>query len=120
MKTLKIGKPLSTFSGQPMTDNQKDGDDKSIKVKDILVQYVGQLFEGENKERVLLAYRVAQKIYDCQGKNLDLEDAEFKLVVDATEKPKMGHGPLIMGPVYEVLEAAEEKAKKDTKKPEKE
>ncbi|MHA2067934.1 MAG: hypothetical protein ACXABY_26535 [Candidatus Thorarchaeota archaeon] len=112
MKTVKIGTVLKTFAGKEMTDAQKEGEDKNVLVKDILVQYVGQLFENENKERVLLAYRVAQKIYDCEDEEIDLEDAEFKLILEATSKPKMGHSPLIMGPIYEVLEEAEEAAKK--------
>lgn len=116
MKTVKIGTALSTFAGTAMTDAQKEGEDKKVKVKDILVQYVGQLFDNDNKEKVVLAYRLAQKIYDCEEDTIDLEDAEFKLVEEATDKPKMGHTPLIMGPVYLALEEAKEAFKKAQKK----
>jgi hypothetical protein len=115
MKSLEINTPIKTFQGKEVQDGMKEGEDKIIRIKDLLIQYVGQLFEGENKARVLLAYKIAQKIYNHEGDDkLELEDAEFKLVVDATNKPKMGHGPMILGPVLEALEQAEKDADKTT------
>jgi hypothetical protein len=116
MKRLEIGKKLSTFAGKEVTDSQKDGDDKVISVKDLLVQYVGQLFDEQNKEKVLRAYMLAQKIYNCDSDFMDVEDAEFKLIVEATDKPKMGHTPMILGPLYIALKEAEKRAEKKREK----
>ena len=106
MKSLEIGRPLVNFAKIPLTDSTKEGEDKTIYVRDLLIQAVGQLFQAENKERVILAYRVAQKLYDCQARSIDLEDAEFKLIEDAVEKPRQGLAPLILGQVYLILDEA--------------
>ena len=114
MKTVEIGKKLLGFDGKPLTDELKEGDDKELTARDILITRVGRLFSAENKERAILAYKVAQKIYDCKGKTLDLEDTEFGLVIAAMERPTMS--PIIEARVHEVLDAAVTPPKKKTKK----
>ena len=110
MKTLAIGRPLVNFQKKPLQDPAKEGDDKTIYLRDYLIQTVGTLFQAENKERAILAYKVAQKLYDCNDLSVDLEDAEFKLVEDSVEKPRQGTAVLVTGQVYLMLDEAKRKA----------
>ena len=115
MKTIAISTKLLGFDNKtPLTDVTKEGSDKDLTVKDILINRVGRFFPAENKERAILAFKVAQKIYDCKTKTLDLEDAEFKMVKDAMEKPTMS--PIVEARVHEVLDAAEISSKKKPSK----
>lgn len=88
MKTLKIGDPVLAFNGEPFTDSLREGEDKVIRFKDIFIQVLGPMFQGDRSgsvERVLLANKVGQKLFDCRDESIDLEDAEFSLLEQATE-----------------------------------
>lgn len=107
MKSLSICVPICNFAGEPVKDNLQTREDKTVYMKDLLMQYVGQLFGANNKEKALLAYRVAQKIYDHTEDPLELEDAEFAIVQEAVKVPK--HGPMWIVPIYQALADAEKK-----------
>lgn len=106
MKYLTIDRALKTYAGKEILDNGK-----VVTIKDILIQYVGQLFDSKDKKENLLAFHLGLRINDCTIGQLKLEDAEFDLVVKATDEPK-GHGPMIMGPIYEELAIAVKNAEK--------
>lgn len=110
MKVLGIGKPLVNFEGKALQDPSKEGEDKTVYLRDFLIQMVGQLFQAENKERAILAFKVAQKLHDCKDVEIDLEDAEFKLIEDSVEKPRQGTAVLVIGQVYLMLDEAKRKA----------
>lgn len=121
MKTLAIGLPLVNFEKKPLQDPTREGEDKTVYLRDYLIQMVGTLFQAENKERAILAYRVAQKLYDCKSLNIALEDAEFKLIESAVEKPRQGTAVMVSGQVYLMLEEAKtaveaREAEKNTQK----
>jgi len=112
MKRIRIGKKITNLEGKPITDNFKEGDDKEVYVKDLMKQYVGQLFQAENKERSLLAYLTAEKLHKAKD-TVELENAEFKILADSLEKPK--HNPVIMAPLYQAMDEAEDLDKAVTK-----
>lgn len=106
MKTVKIGIPLLSFSKKPIIDPTKDGVDKTVYLRDILIQAVGQLFQAENKQRAIAAFRLGQKLYDCDTEEIALEDAEFDLIMSAIETPRQGMSPIVLGQVYLMLDEA--------------
>lgn len=115
MKRVQIGKSLTTFAGIEITDTTKEGDDKRVYVRDMLVQQVGQLFQAEDKNRAILAYKTAQKIFDCKKDFIDLEDAEHKICIDALDPKRLS--PMVYGQLVITLEEeAETPEKKPTKK----
>lgn len=113
MKYLAVRTPVCNFAGTELLDNTKSGDDKVIRVQDILVQYLGQFFQAKDPKKVILAYKVGQKIYDAKFDSLELEDAEFELIEEALKEPK--HSPMILGPIYLALEEAKKEAPKKDK-----
>ena len=113
MKRLEIGRPIVNFARRPLQDPTKEGDDKTIYVRDLLIQAVGNQFKAENKARVILAYKVGQKLFDCPDQFIDLEDAEFELIKSAIEKPLPGLSPLVMGQIYPVIDDAEKERESD-------
>lgn len=113
MKTLKINDPILSYDGEPFTDNLREGEDKRIYFKDIFVQVLGPMFQGDrsgNVEKVLLAYKIGQKLFDCEDESIQLEDAEFKLLKEAAESQTaiQRFTTSILGPVYGRLRATED------------
>jgi hypothetical protein len=104
MRKVKIGTALTNFAGEPIQDRTKEGEDKTVYVKDMLVQSVGQLFQAEDKNRAMLAYRTAQKIFNAQDVVL-LEEAEYKICQDAVDPKRLS--PMIFGGIMDVLDTAE-------------
>lgn len=113
MKTLKINDPILSYDGEPLTDNLRDGDDKRILYKDMFIQVLGPMFQGRGAvdvEKVILAHKVGQKLFDCKDESIELEDAEFNLLKEAAESPSsIQRFPTpILAPIYERLKATKD------------
>lgn len=108
MKYVNVGKEIMDYEGQPIP-----GRDGTVKVKDIMNQYVAGYTKDNDPDKMILAWRIGQKIYDATDE-VALEDAEFDLVKEAMKKPQ--HAAALFGPTYQELIVAEEKAKAAEKK----
>lgn len=108
MKYVNVGKEIKDYDGKSIP-----GREGTIKVKDIMNQYVAGFTKENDPDKMILAWRIGQKIYDADGE-VALEDAEFDLVKEAMKKPQ--HAAALYGPTYQELITAEEKAKEAEKK----
>ena len=106
MKSLEINAILTDLTHKPILNPPEPGkSSEPAKIKDILIQYlVG--YKGKEPKQVMLARKVAQKVFDFEGLSLEVEDAEFDLIEEAVKEPQ--HNALIIAPIYEMLKAAKE------------
>jgi hypothetical protein len=112
MKTLKIDDPVLSYDGTPFTDNLREGEDKTIRFKDIFIQVLGPMFQGKtgSVERVILANKVGQKLFDCEDETIELEDAEFSVLNEAAESQAtiQRYHTNLLAPIYKRLKEVEE------------
>ena len=108
MKTLPLDKLLKNFKGKPILLNNIPST-----LKDIYLHYLGSYSSGDGKS-VISAYKLGIAISNCKDPKIELENADFLILKEATQTPQ--HGALVMGQLYEVLEEVEkEKEGKETK-----
>jgi len=109
MKTLNLHKEIKDFNGKPISSQNG-----TMVMKDLYLHYLG-LFTSQNGKDVINAYKLGVIIADCKKDTLEIENADFLLIKQATQKPQ--HGALAMGQLYEELEQIEKEP--DSKKKDK-
>ena len=108
MKTLPLDKPIKNFKGEPILLNNIPST-----LKDIYLHYLGAYTSKDGKS-VINAYKLGIAISNCKEPKIELENADFLILKEATQTPQ--HGALVMGQLYETLEEVEkEKEGKKTK-----
>lgn len=108
MKTIKVMTPITNFNGVPIKAAEKSGEnDSGLYVKDLLLEYVGQVLRTKDPKEAIRAYDICMRLYKAKDEALSFEDSDFELIERAVEIPK--HGVVIMAHVYEALEEAKKK-----------
>lgn len=102
MKTLNIGKEITGIEGNKIMVAETQ---EFVKVKDILLQYIGSFVAKNGKESIQI-FDIGQRIYNAID-YVDLEDAEFELLERSLTPHK--HNAIIMSGVEREMM----KAKKD-------
>jgi len=98
---MELGKQINTFDGKSLP---ADATGKPMVVKDVLLHYLGT-FNSKNGKSMIEAYQLGMKIAGHTEAEIQLENAEFNLVKEATQIPQ--HGALIIGQLQAVIDAAE-------------
>jgi hypothetical protein len=101
MVKMQIGKELTTFEGKPIP---ADPTGKPMVIKDVLLHYLGT-FNSKNGKSMIEAYQLGVKIAAHAEPEIDLENAEFNVLKEATQNPQ--HGALIIGQLQAAIEEAE-------------
>ena len=101
MVTLELGKEMKTFDGKVLPG---DATGKAMVLKDVVLHYLGT-FNSKNGASMIEAYRLGVKIAGHVEPEIQLENAEFNIIKEATQNPV--HGALIIGQLQAVIEAAE-------------
>ena len=115
MKILPLTKTINNFKGKPITQSTEEVDEKNrplqipMTLKDIYLHYLG-IYSSQKGKQVIAAYKLGIVISDCQDPTIQLENADFLLLKEATQTPQ--HGALVMGQLYEALEEAEKEPEK--------
>ena len=98
MKTVRrLNEKIRDFSGVAIADQKGP-----VTVKDILLTYCASFMEND-KDKVFGIMAVGNKIYNCEEAELELEDAEHKLLVESVETSQLRRGALIMSVIYNAL-----------------
>ena len=105
MKTLQLDKPILNFKGETIPSGEG-----IMALRDLYLHYLG-VYTSNNGKSVICAYKLGLAIAGCKESKVEIENADFVLLKEATQKSQ--HGALIMGQLYEELERIE-KAKKET------
>ena len=105
MVKMEIGKGIRTFDGKPLP---ADVTGKPMVIKDVLLHYLGT-FNSKNGKSMIEAYQLGVKIAGHADPEIEIENAEFNILKEATQTPV--HGALIIGQLNAVIEAAEAKKK---------
>jgi len=119
MKTLPLTKSIRDFRGRPMNQQsgEIDGNGTPIMIpmlmKDIYLHYLG-VYTSQNGKQVIAAYKLGIAIVDCKDPEMEIENADFLLLKEATQKPM--HGALVMGQVYEELDRVGKEPEKKKEK----
>ena len=105
-KLINIGKILVGFNQKPMLDTSGG----YITIKDILLQYAGNHTSQDGRKRI--ATRLfGEKLFKADRNNeLELSDAEFKLLELMLQKP--AHPDIILTQIDEMMDEVKD-VKKD-------
>jgi len=106
MKTLQLDKPILNFKGEsiPLPEG-------IMTLRDLYLHYFG-IYTSNDGKSVISAYKLGIAIAGCKEPEIKIENADFILLKEATQKSQ--HGALVMGQLYEELERIE-KAKEEGK-----
>ena len=100
MKSLNVNEVIRSFNDQPVIG----ADSKPFTIKDLVLQYVGS-YETRKPDEHIGVFVIGQKLWVCEAGQLELEDAEFKLLKKTLEIPK--HATAVMAPLLKWLERME-------------
>jgi len=99
MKILQLDKPITDFKGSPIPSLEG-----IMTLRDLYMHYLG-IYTSNDGKSVICAYRLGLAIAECKEPKIEIENADFVLLKEATQKPQ--HGALVMGQLYEELERVE-------------
>lgn len=106
MKKMCLNEKILDLGGKPILGPVKtDGSSEPFTIRDVLIQHlVG--YKGNEPKKLILAMKVAQKIYGSTEVTFDFEDAEFDLIEEAALTPQ--YSALVMAPIYEMMQKSKE------------
>lgn len=100
MKKIKL-EELKDFNGDVMKI-----EDRSIGVKDVILNHLGT-FQGNTGKENVLAFTIGQKIAKAE-EVAELEDAEYELVKKSLERKPPIMTALAIGQTLQIMEKGEE------------
>jgi len=96
---VKVNEALKSFDGKPLKDVDANGQAVDATIRTAMINALLSPVQKESGLEKVKKYKLAQKIYD--GDEIDLDVDEIKLIKDRIGEV---YPPVVVGQVYEILE----------------
>ncbi len=103
MRTINLDLSLKNLKNEDL----KDGDE-SAKIGKLAANFLSVSLPADLKKNAARQYNLAMKIYNGTGE-MNLEDADYDLIMDAVTKNELKYTNLIVGQLLSILNSLEKK-----------